>query len=79
MPEARTTDIKRGDIFILGRHRVICGDSTQKADVERLMDGKKADMVFTDPPYGVGNEKKSKLLGNDDYTKINGDENLAQG
>ena len=37
----------------MGRHRLMCGDSTKKADVEKLMDGKKADMVFTDPPYNV--------------------------
>ena len=42
---------KLGDIWQLGRHKLICGDSTDKATVERLMDGKKADMVFTDPPY----------------------------
>lgn len=44
---------KLGDIWQLGRHRLMCGDSTDKATVELLMDGKKADMVFTDPPYGV--------------------------
>ncbi len=44
---------KLGDIWQLGRHRLMCGDSTDKATVEMLMDGKKADMVFTDPPYGV--------------------------
>ncbi len=44
---------KPGDLWILGRHRLLCGDATKKEDVERLMDGKKADMVFTDPPYGV--------------------------
>ena len=44
---------KPGDIWQLGRHRLMCGDSTDKATVEMLMDGKKADMVFTDPPYGV--------------------------
>ena len=44
---------KLGDIWQLGRHRLVCGDSTDKATVELLMDGKKADMVFTDPPYGV--------------------------
>ena len=44
---------KRGDLYILGEHRLLCGDSTVQADVERLMDGQKADMVFTDPPYGV--------------------------
>lgn len=44
---------KMGDIYKLGRHRLMCGDSTDKETVELLMDGKKADMVFTDPPYGV--------------------------
>lgn len=37
----------------MGRHRLMCGDATVKEDVEKLMDGKKADMVFTDPPYGI--------------------------
>jgi len=44
---------KLGDLYELGGHRVLCGDSTKIDDVERLMDGKKADMVFTDPPYNV--------------------------
>ena len=44
---------KLGDLYELGNHRVLCGDSTKLEDVERLMDGKKADMVFTDPPYGM--------------------------
>ena len=44
---------KIGDLYELGNHRVLCGDSTKIEDVERLMDGKKADMVFTDPPYGM--------------------------
>ena len=42
---------KPGDLWILGRHRLLCGDATKKEDVEWLMDGKKADMVFTDPPF----------------------------
>lgn len=55
---------KLGDIWQLGRHRLMCGDSTDKATVEMLMDGNKADMVFTDPPYdmemgGQGCFKKS--------------------
>jgi len=45
------TDIKRGDIYQLGNHRLMCGDATNKQDVETLMNGQKADMVFTDPPY----------------------------
>ena len=44
---------KLGDIYILGNHRLMCGDSTRIDDVDKLMDGHKADMVFTDPPYGV--------------------------
>lgn len=43
-----------GDVWLLGNHRLMCGDSTSIDAVERLMDGQKADMVFTDPPYNVG-------------------------
>jgi DNA modification methylase len=45
---------KPGDLWTLGNHRLLCGDSTNIQHVERLMDGKKADMVFTDPPYNIG-------------------------
>lgn len=45
--------IKKGDLIRLGRHRLLCGDSTEKGDVERLMNGEKIDMIFTDPPYGI--------------------------
>ena len=51
VPEEPTT--KLGDIYQLGNHRLMCGDSTSIDAVERLMDGVKADMVFTDPPYGM--------------------------
>ena len=44
---------KKGDLIELGRHRLLCGDSTIKEDVDELMDGNKADMVFTDPPYNI--------------------------
>ena len=53
---------KLGDIWQLGRHRLICGDSTDRATVERLMDGAKADMVFTDPPYNVDYSSKNAFL-----------------
>ena len=49
---------KLGDLYELGEHRVLCGDSTKIEDVERLMDGKKADMVVTDPPYNTGMQGK---------------------
>jgi len=45
---------KLGDLYQLGDHRLLCGNSTKPEDVERLMQGEKADMVFTDPPYGIG-------------------------
>lgn len=46
-------NVERGQIWQLGNHRLMCGDSTSKMDVEKLMNGEKADMVFTDPPYGM--------------------------
>ena len=51
---------KRGDVFQLGNHRLMCGDSTSKEDVERLMNGNKADLVVTDPPYNVAYEGLTK-------------------
>ena len=54
VPEPPKTPItKLGDLILLGNHRLLCGDATKIEDVEKLMDGKKADMVFTDPPYGM--------------------------
>ena len=48
------TDIKRGEIFQLGRHRVMCGDATSEKDVKKLMNGITADITFTSPPYNAG-------------------------
>lgn len=53
---------KKGDIFSLGEHRLMCGDSANAADVEKLMNGQKADLVFTDPPYGVAIGDKNRAL-----------------
>ena len=52
-PEPEESYVKRGDIWQCGEHRVMCGDSTKAEDVERLMDGAKADAVISDPPYGM--------------------------
>ena len=56
IPEAKESKVKRGDIWKLGNHRIMCGDSTSSNDVAKLMNGEKADMVFTDPPYGISFE-----------------------
>jgi DNA modification methylase len=64
---------KLGEVYQLGKHRLMCGDSTDRESVEQLMNGQKADMVFTDPPYGVGyvgGAKKRDGLANDHSTQI---------
>lgn len=56
-----------GDLYVLGNHRLLCGDSTMVSDVEKLMDGKLADMVFTDPPYNVDYEGSAGKIKNDKF------------
>lgn len=82
VPEIKEESItKIGDVWILGNHRLMCGDSTMIDDVEKLMDGEKADMVFTDPPYGInamkGDNKTGggKIAPSNRYENIIGDEN----
>ena len=53
--------VEPGDVWLLGRHRLLCGDATKPEDVERLMDGKKANLVLTDPPYNVDFESANGL------------------
>ena len=77
-PEEIETKIKIGDIFELGDHRLMCGDATKKEDVRSLMVDKKADMIFTDPPYNAAfngrsgdfNVIKNDKLKEDDFDKF---------
>ena len=66
VPEAPKTVL--GDVWVLGNHRLMCGDSTSMDAVDKLMNGAKADMVFTDPPYGVD----YKGINNDDRSGLDG-------
>lgn len=56
VPEVVDPITKRGDIWLLGKHRVMCGDSTMIDDVEKLMNGEKANLLHTDPPYNVASD-----------------------
>ena len=61
---------KRGDIYKLGKHILMCGDSTKKEDVDKLTNGVKVDMVFTDPPYGMKKEKDGVINDNLNHNKL---------
>jgi DNA modification methylase len=80
VPEQVDTRAKPGDVWQLGAHRLMCGDSTNIQQVEALMAGDLADMVFTDPPYGVNertNRKDNKRFGaaeSKNFTPVKGDE-----
>ena len=64
VPEAPEQPVTvEGDVWLLGRHRLLCGDSTSIDAVEKLMGGRKADMVFTDPPYGVNMQRSGSIKG----------------
>jgi DNA modification methylase len=79
------TDIVLGDLLEIGEHRLLCGDSTDSDSVAKLMNGEKADMVFTDPPYGMAYEsnawdsKKNEVKQKRTDTQILNDENTNVG
>ena len=62
--------VKQNDVWVLGAHRLMCGDSTDPAIIDRLMDGVKADMMFADPPYGMKKESEGVLNDNLNYDDL---------
>ena len=75
-PEVTEVPVSKvGDIWLLGEHRVMCGDSTSATDIDLLMNGIKPDLIHTDPPYGMNAVTKSGVLSKNYKTDIMGDDN----
>ena len=73
IPASSAWAVRHGDTFILGDHRITCGDSTMEATYARVMEGDKADVVFTDPPYGVSYKGTNNPNGRDWGVMMNDD------
>jgi len=65
----KATFVEKGDVWVVGRHRLVCGDATNPDDVKKLMDGKRANLILTDPPYGVSFKSSSGLTIQNDSIK----------
>ena len=61
--------VEEGDVWVVGKHRLVCGDATNPEDVNKLMDGKRANLIVTDPPYGVSFKSSSGLTIQNDSMK----------
>lgn len=79
VPEAKTANIVHGDVFELGDHRLMCGDSTLRTNVAKLMNGSKAQLVFTDPPYGISYSSNFMRTKTEKFEVIENDEKFLDG
>lgn len=66
VPEVKNVWVQPGDVFELGEHFIVCGDSTKPEDVQKVVRGREVDLVWTDPPYGVEYKGKAGSIKNDD-------------
>ncbi|PIW36573.1 MAG: hypothetical protein COW24_04640 [Candidatus Kerfeldbacteria bacterium CG15_BIG_FIL_POST_REV_8_21_14_020_45_12] len=80
LQEAQATTIKEGDLFQLGKHRLICGDSTDPAVIQRLVNGDRVQMVYSDPPYNIGLDYSKGVSTNGKYggTKVRDNKSLFE-